>query len=382
MPLDASAVARKLAEARKLQGLTVDVVSAGTGISQGRMIDIEEHGERPSGDEVLILAYFYKHDFRDFVDDSRPRPFESTEILYRRHGSEFLPSDRRSVQEFLYLCEIEAQLERELKVPKKVFEFHPQGNMYIDHGVKAASSLRAHLGYSDREVPRDVFADFRDIGVHVFRRRLSNRGISGLYVEHPVAGHCVLINYDEDIYRQRFSVSHEVAHAIFDSSDSVVVSYRRGSSGYDAKDLKEFRANRFASCFLMPPQALPRGVVWGPESALYWAQEFRVSTTALSIALSEEKLIDADAAQQIRSVRLRSADKIDPEAPSSLTELQKQRRLTLLERGLSDYYVNMCFDAHQYELMSAGALAEALLSGYSEMKEIALLYGRAVRYGT
>src|SRR5262245_1055631 len=126
----------------------------------------------------------------------------------------------------------------------------------------------------------------------MFRRRLVNSEISGLYVEHPVSGHCVLVNYEEDLYRQRFSASHEAAHAIFDSSDAVMVTFRRGSSKYDASDLREIRANRFASCYLMPPDQLPRVVQWTTDRAIEWAQRLRVSTTALSIALQEAGIVD------------------------------------------------------------------------------------------
>jgi len=33
------------------------------------------------------------------------------------------------------------------------------------------------------------------------------------------------VNYSEDVYRQRFTAAHELAHAIFDSDDSAVVSF-------------------------------------------------------------------------------------------------------------------------------------------------------------
>ena len=69
-------------------------------------------------------------------------------------------------------------------------------------------------------VAMDIYRDFRSIGAHIFRRHLLNSNISGLFVAHPTAGACLLVNYDEDVYRQRFSVAHEMAHAIFDQSDA------------------------------------------------------------------------------------------------------------------------------------------------------------------
>lgn len=381
MPVDARSVARKLKQARELQSLSVAAVSEATGIAADRIALIET-GESPaSGDEVLILANFYRHDFRDFLDDNRPAPFEQADILYRRHGDAFTAEDRRAIQEFLFLCEIEASLEGLLANPKQSFSFVPSGSFLKAHGEPAARSLRAHLGYAANEIPRDVFADFRSIGVHVFRRRLANSDISGLYIEHPIAGHCILVNYDEDLYRQRFSASHEAAHVIFDSTEAVMVTYRRGSSRFDAHDLREVRANRFASCYLMPPDQLPRLPQWTSNLAIEWAQRLRVSTTALSIALREANVIDDDTAKAIRSVRAPSPEKIDPEAPETLTDRQRARRLALLERGLSDYYVGLCFEAHQQNRISAGRLSEALLADHVELREISTLYGRSIQNG-
>jgi len=381
MPLDPRFVARKLKQARDLQSLSVSAVSEATGIPTDRITVIESGESIVSGDEVLILASFYRHDFRDFLDDNRPAPFEQTDILYRRHGDAFTADDRRAIQEFLYLCEIEAALEVLLAIPKQSFSFAPTGTFFKAHGEPAARALRSCLGYAANEIPRDVFADFRAIGVHIFRRRLVNSDISGLYVKHPIAGHCVLVNYDEDLYRQRFSASHEAAHAIFDSLESVMVTFRRASSKYDASDLREIRANRFASCYLMPPEQLPLVPQWTTERAIEWAQKLRVSTLALSIALQEAGIIDEATAATIRSVRVPSTEKMDPEAPATLTARQRARRIALLERGFSDYFVGLCFEAHQQGKISAGRLSEALLADYVELREISVLYGRSLRHG-
>lgn len=381
MAISTQFIAQRLCHARELQSLSPDTIAELTGITPTRLLLIESGGDRPSGDEVLILAHCYRHDFRDFLDEGRPEPFRGTDILYRRHGDAFAPKDRRAIQEFLFLCEIESFLEDQLQAPKHVFAFKPKGAYFKGHAETAAADLRVSLGYASNAVPRDVYADFRAIGIHVFRRRLESSEISGLYIEHPVAGHCVLVNYEEDIYRQRFSVSHEAAHAIFDSSDAVVVTFRRESSRYDIKNLKEIRANRFASCYLMPPSVLPRNVQWTGDRAVEWAQKFRVSSSALGIALKEADLIDDSTAREIGAARVPLAEKSDPEAPTSLTGQQRKIRLTLLERGLSDYYVGLCFDAHQRGLITAGRLSEALLADHAETRIISALYGRAIRDG-
>ncbi len=380
MTINIQFISARLKQARLLQSLSVEIVSADTGVEYSRLSKIESGDELPSGDELLILANYYRHDFRDFLPGDRPAPFEQADILYRRHGNAFTAQDRRSIQEFLFLCEIEANLERELKVEKTDFSFVARGDYFKGHGEDAAAALRTSLGYKSREIPLDIYRDFRKIGIHIFRRKLSNSEISGLYIEHPTAGHCVLINYEEDVYRQRFSVSHEAAHAIFDSSAAVSVSYQRESSKYDKTDKLEWRANRFASCYLMPPDSLPNSTQWDTKLALQWAQRLNVSTAALSYALLEANHVDEATAKLIRSVIVPRIDKVDPEAPIHLTPLQLQRRRSMLERGFSDYYVGLCFDAHQQGLISAGRLTEALLSDHEDMREISVLYGRSIQH--
>lgn len=382
MAINLEVLSSRLRNAREVLAYSVEDVCKETGIVPARLTSIESSEQKPSGDEVLILASFYDCDFRAFLNHSLPPPIQQADILFRRFGDSFNPNDRRAIQEFLHLCEIEEELEKSLKESKHPFLFIPSGTFYKSHGQQAAEALRGLLGHGDNEAPRDVYSDFRAIGIHVFRRKLSNQDISGLYVEHPVAGHCVLINYDEDIYRQRFSVAHEVAHAIFDSAEGVMVTFQPKSAKYSNKDLLEIRANSFASCYLMPPSMLRKLPRLDQESALHWAQQFRVSTAALAKALKDAELIDEDAAKVIRSIRVKNGDKIDPEAPQSLSSSQQKKRLALLERGLSDHYVGLCFEAHYRDQISTGRLAEVLRVDFGELIEVAALYGRTLSHGT
>src|SRR6185295_885484 len=138
------------------------------------------------------------------------------------------------------------------------------GGYFKKHGQDAAGQLRRHLRYQPAEVPADVFYDCRRMGVHVFRRALENSNISGLFIQHPAAGPCILVNYSEDLFRQRFTVSHELGHALFDNGEEFVVSF------YGKEDLVEVRANTFAAHFLLPDEYLARlpAVKWENETIL------------------------------------------------------------------------------------------------------------------
>jgi Zn-dependent peptidase ImmA (M78 family) len=378
MPIDLKTLGSKLARYRDQLTESVDEVAANTGIDASRLMLIERGETEPTGDEVLILADHYRCDFKFFISNEQVAPFEQTDTLYRAHGADFTKTDRRSVQDFLYLCETEAFLMAELGRPRRVFAFTPTGTYFKGHGEAAAAKFREAFGYADNQLPRDIYSEMRELGVHVFRRRLGRSDISGLFVNHPTAGRCALVNLSEDVYRQRFSAAHELAHAIFDADAGPSVSFDRPAGG----NFLEIRANRFASCLLMPPAflaKLPDPSKWSDIDALHWANEMRVSCSSLGIALKEAKLVDEMQSSRIRGLRVPAQAKIDPELPENLTPTQRARKGRLLELGLSNHYVALCFDGFQADKISIGRLAEALLCTRGELGELAQLYGRALR---
>lgn len=377
MTINLQALGLKLFKYRDQLALTVEDVRTATGIELDRLRSIEDGLLEPSGDEILILADHYRCDFKYFISNEQVAPFEQTEILYRAYGRDFSKQDRASVQEFLYLCDSEEFLMRELGRTARLFSHSPTGNYFKGHGEAAAAAFRREMGHSDREVPRDIYIEFRNAGLHVFRRKLGNSAISGLFIKHPTAGKCALVNYSEDLYRQRFSAAHEMAHAIFDSDSEPSVSYFTTKG----PDLVEIRANRFASCYLMPPEVLrrlPHPAAWSEVDAQRWANELRVSCDALGVALKEAGLVDERTSDRIRSYRVPREAKLDPELPMSLNAAQRARKAALLERGLSENYVALCFEGYAHGAISLGRLAEALLCSRGELGELARLYGRSL----
>jgi hypothetical protein len=136
--------------------------------------------------------------------------------------------------------------------------------------------------------------------------------------------------------------------------------------------------------YLFPPEflkKLPPPSGWSEEQIVDWANKMKVSTWALSIALKESGLIDASAAAHMQRVKVPRELKTDPELSPDLSPNRRRLKLELLERGLSDYYVGLCFDAHHRGLISTGRLAEMLLADEPLLQEVAQLYGRSLAYG-
>ena len=163
-------------------------LSTATGIDELLLQRIETATEKPSGDQILILADFFRCDYKFFLSNERLAPFEQTENLYRRYGDQFSADDRRAVQDFLFLCENEHYLQEMLKVPQtQMPSVKLTGTFYKDHGLQAAEQIRSHLGYRNAELTRsEIYSDLRSLGTHVFRRALGNSNISGICIHHPL----------------------------------------------------------------------------------------------------------------------------------------------------------------------------------------------------
>lgn len=373
MALDLILFGGKLRRLREALEESVAELAQATGISEPRLESMEIGSDSPSGDEVLILADHFKQDFRFFISNEQRTALERTEKLFRAHSADLSKSDRRAIQEFLFLCDNEAFLLEELgRAPRVNFAPHVSGTYFRQHGWTAAHQLRRAFGYGDRDVPTDLFHDLRQLGFHVFRRRLENSNLSGLFIDHPSAGPSLLINYSEDVYRQRFTAAHEAAHAIFDRDDEFVVSFSRWSKD----NLREVRADAFASAYLVPPELL-RDVdttTLNEARLLELADQLKVSARALVVAFIRDKRLTTEDGERFRHVRLPKNAKHDPELPTSLTEAQRARKLTMLQRGLSTTYVELCFEALQRNVVTRSKVSEMLLMNEAELGELDSLF--------
>jgi Zn-dependent peptidase ImmA (M78 family) len=381
VPFDVQLFASKLRRYREQFEASHTEVAAATGIAESRLVQLEDVQATPTGDEVLILADYFKCDYKFFVSNEQLAPFEQTETLFRIYGDEISKADRWAVQELLFLCECEADLEQALGRPKvEPFAFEKRGTFFKGHGQEAAAALRRHLGYTSTAVGTDVYRDFRRLGFHIFRRKLENSNISGLCIKHPAVGYCLLINYSEDPYRQRFTAAHEAAHAILDNEQDVVVSFAR----WDKRDLSEVRANAFASHYLLPPTSLKvisESTAWDETKAVYWAGRLNVSTEALSYALQDAGIVTPATARELRDARVPTELKVDPELPKNLPIGLRRRREALLQRGLSRYYVDLCLEAFDAHYISTGRLAETLLVSEQALGGLLALFDWRPAYG-
>ncbi len=371
MPFDRVAFSEKIRRSKEQLAVDDAEIVAETGISESRLTALMSGSVDPSGDEVLIFSDFFDCDYKFFISHEKLAAFEETDSLYRKHGEQFSKADRRAVQQFLYLCECESWLWKASNRRAKAFQFTPRGSNYKANGSKAAADLRSHLDYGIGQVPSDIFRDFRLLGIHVFRRKLANSNISGVLIRHPRAGSCVLINFEEDVYRQRFTAAHELGHAVMEDTAINL------SLGNDGSQLVEVRANAFAANYLLPPEflkSISSGVSeWTTTVLIEWAAKLRVSTLMLRIALKERGIISEAIFDDLKGVSVPKHMKVDPELAGEKGRT-RERKQALLERGLSFHYVRECVETLRAGQISRGRAAEMLLASEGDLFEIEQLF--------
>lgn len=376
MSIDKISLGNKLKRCRENLKLDLQDVAKRVGFPIDRFQLMEKGTIEPTGDEVLILADFYKQDFKYFISNEKLSSSEQVEIFYRKFGDEFSKEDRLAIQEFMFLCENEEFIKDksfnqniDLKIPSSK-------GIYKKQGIEAAKKLRRFLGYSGMQLYNDIFSEFRKIGLHVFRRKLTNNKISGLFIRHPFADKCILVNYSDDIYRQNFTVAHEVAHALLDDNIDYNLSFKKEDANY-----REYRANAFASSFLVPEEAFNTAnkIEWTNELIIDIANKFKVNIQTLLIALSNYNKITNTEYKKFINLKVPSYIKEDYEF-KNLTEKRIIDKKQILEKGLSDYYINKCHLAYSNGDISAGKLAEMLLVRDSELTELLGLFNLKLSY--
>jgi Zn-dependent peptidase ImmA (M78 family) len=383
MPFTTQEFAQKLSSLRQSFGNSMNDLTEATGIDSRRLQAFESGSTMPSGDEILILSDFFKCEFTWLIEDHESNPDENIILMLRSEGGRLAASDRHAIAEFLHLCKSQALLEEllEIKPLYAEFVFTPKGKSYKRQGEECAKNFREWHRLAFNAVVPDIFKWLRKSGFRVFRRDLPSSPISGLFIRHPYAGKCILINYAEDIYRQRFSAAHEAGHALMDADISFNVSDQSDKSSQVSS---EIRANSFASCFLMPNELLTKlgtpEQLQQPEKIMEVANLMSVSIPALLSALRRDKIIDEQTRLNLRNMRLRLPIKNEPELAGDLSKRQLERKKALLAAGLNADYVSTAFEAHYRKLISLAKLADILLVDTRDVTELADIFGMSLRH--
>lgn len=383
MAFDYAVLGRKLKDARESLLIAPQDSALRLEISLQEYLDIESGKKEITGDQLVLLSVLYCRDFRYFVTGDYPSAESQVQEMFRCNAA-LSQSDRIAIQKFVQLCEYEDFLEREvfqqqsIKMPNYgQFSF---GHRYFKRQGEEAAFLERQRLELEQQPIENIFDLIRKQGIHIFKRQLEDKNISGLYINHPVAGHCILINYLDDLYRQNFSAAHEYCHALFDSSQGQEVTYLKSSND---KSKLEWRANSFAGNFLVPKQILELDYSLANNHDAWVslirqiAERFRVSSQVVIVRLNELKLIDRDLQQQLfedKHLVIKHDEKFDPETPPSLSPGIQDKSAQIIQQGLSWYFINLGTEAYRRGEITYHKLLDMLLlpleDGYQLLHEL------------
>ncbi|MFG6100754.1 XRE family transcriptional regulator [Leptothoe sp. EHU-05/26/07-4] len=383
MAFDYAVLGKKLKDARESLLITPQESASRLQIDLQEYLDIETGRNRITGDQLVLLAVMYRRDFRYFVTGDYPSAESEVQEMFRQNAA-LSKSDRIAIQEFIRLCEYEDLLEREIfqHQPKKIPDYgqHPFSHRYFKRQGEEASTFERERLQLLKGPIENIFELIRNQGIHIFKRQLEDKNISGLYINHPIAGHCILINYLDDLYRQNFSAAHEYCHALFDSSQGQEVTYLKSSNN---RSELEWRANSFAGNFLVPKQKIESD--YSPVDTYdAWiglirqiADRFRVSSQVIIIRLSELKWIDGNLQKRLfkeRRLVIKHNEKFDPETPPTLSSGMREKSTQIIRQGLSWHFIDLCTEAYRRGEITYHKLLDMMLlpleDGYQLLHEL------------
>jgi Zn-dependent peptidase ImmA (M78 family) len=147
--------------------------------------------------------------------------------------------------------------------------------------------------YKLKEIPIKIKILARHLGIKIFKESLPD-DISGILDLRGIPV-IILVNNNHRLYRQRFSIAHEIGHFCLHKPSGIHVdkqTFFRNSKSSEGLDEIEIEANKFAAELLMPTDSLINEldqfvdlIDSNDDIILKLSRKFKVSTTAMSFRL-------------------------------------------------------------------------------------------------
>lgn len=253
--MDQQVLGKKLKQLREKSGLTQEEVEKAIGLPQKAFTHIESGGRRVSTLELAKISELLHVPISDFFT----KEIQEEDLLVTLHriapGLESNPKISDQVAKCIQICREGVFLKDVLRLshqrtirtyscppPKDVQEAKKQGE-------DVAREERRSLELGDALI-YDIVEVLSSQGIWTVQTMLPKE-MSGLFLHHAILGIAIIVNASHVRTRQRFSYTHEYAHALFDANRTITI-----SKSDNAGDLIEVRANAFASAFLMPEQGI------------------------------------------------------------------------------------------------------------------------------
>ena len=157
--------------------------------------------------------------------------------------------------------------------------FNDNADFISDEDIESLTSQIRELTEVSSNNSIDVISIARKLGFKIVKTSFNNENISGK-IEINDKEKIISVNKNESSLRQRFTIAHELGHAILNNEKNKI-DYRKYDRGYNKA---EFQANLFASSLLMPKESVLK--IWASSYSLKLLSKFfEDSESAVSIRL-------------------------------------------------------------------------------------------------
>jgi Zn-dependent peptidase ImmA (M78 family)/transcriptional regulator with XRE-family HTH domain len=304
-------VSDQLLRARELIGYSQDDVAGALGVSRA-MISYWESGRRQANDRQLVaLARLYRVSIDSLMSD---QPLEARAALAQmllRSDADVPAQSEPGVREFIDFLDRYARLADTMGVEIPGLKHSPFisriGFDTAEDARRKAEEVRAFLQLGMGAVA-DVDWVCELLGITVYRAQLGfdlSGSISGAFLSHPEVGFSILVNLDMTPGRRRFTIAHEIAHALYHSDKRPYV-----ISG-PSHDPRERFADAFAGEFLMPTEGIRRfmeenGIgprIEDPADVVHIQRYFKVSYPTALVRLRRANFLNRSSYEAFKTVR-------------------------------------------------------------------------------
>lgn len=305
-------IAENLVRARSESGLGQEDLANALGVSRA-MVSYWEAGSRvPNDRQLAALGRLLRWPIAVLVGTDEATPVPDVAAMLLRGADQELPEDAfPGIREFVEFLDAYAELADAAKFAIRGMHQSPfvsgAGFGSAEDARRKAEEVRAFLRVGLGPIG-DVDGLCELLGVAVYRAPLGEdlaRTVSGAFYNHPSVGFSVLVNLDMTPGRRRFTIAHELAHALFHSdSDKYIVS----TSG---KPPRERFADAFAGEFLMPTEGVRRVMeeqgfgprIEDPSEVIQLQRFFGVSYITALVRLRQAKFLRQARFDEFKLVR-------------------------------------------------------------------------------
>lgn len=303
----------QLVRARDRMGYRQEDVAAALGVTRAMISYWETDRRQPNDRQLAALSRLYRIGVASLLTgEGLETADEEVEMLFRGSEADLPPGARPGIEDFKTFLDGYARLADAVGVELRGMHQSPfvevKGSGSMEDARRKAEEVRAHLRTGLGPIV-DLDAVCELLGVTVYRTGLGSdlrNTISGGFFAHPVVGFSLLVNLEMTPGRRRFTVAHELGHALFHSGPRTKFIL----SGV-TKDPRERFADWFAGEFLMPTEGIRRvleehGIgprITDPGEVIYLQRYFNVSYATALVRLRQGRFLSQAVYEKFQEVR-------------------------------------------------------------------------------